>query len=83
MGLHDRLSRTADGGHALTDVPSEVPADPYAELKAAVHHACIAKLGQELFKEDSTDLNDRVYKAVTASTKRRRWSTRACRTEAV
>ena len=36
MGLHDRLSRTADGGHALTDVPSEVPADPYAELKAAV-----------------------------------------------
>src|SRR5947209_11558032 len=65
MGLHDRLSRTADGGHALTDVPSEVPADPYAELKAAVHHACIAKLGQELFKEDSTDLNDRVYKAVT------------------
>src|SRR5438874_8377501 len=65
MGLHDRLSRTADGGHTLTDVPSEVPADPYAELKAAVHHACIAKLGQELFKEDSTDLNDRVYKAVT------------------
>ena len=37
MGLHDRLSRTADGGHALTDVPSEVPADPYAELKARVH----------------------------------------------
>src|SRR5438067_11191891 len=65
MGLHDRLSRTADGGHALTDLPSEVPADPDAELKAAVHHACIAKHGQELFKEDSTDLNDRVYKEVT------------------
>src|SRR5947207_4483286 len=64
MGLHDRLSRTVDG-IALADVPQEVRADPYAELKAAVHHACIAKLGQELFKEDSTDLNDRVYKAVT------------------
>src|SRR5438552_18889065 len=64
MGLHARLSRTVHG-IALADVPQEVPADPYAELKAAVHHACIAKLGQELFKEDSTDLNDRVYKAVT------------------
>jgi pilus assembly protein CpaF len=65
MGLHDRLSRTADGAHVLTDVPPEAQADPYADLKAAVHHACIAKLGQELFKEDSTDLGDRVYKAVT------------------
>ena len=65
MGLHDRLSRTTDGVHVLADGPSEVRADPYAELKAAVHHACIAKLGQELFKEDSSDLGDRVYKAVT------------------
>ena len=65
MGLHDRLSRTADGVHAVADAPSEVRADPYAELKAAVHHACISKLGQELFKEEGSDLNDRVYKAVT------------------
>jgi pilus assembly protein CpaF len=65
MGLHDRLARTADGAQLLADAPSEVHADPYAELKAAVHHACIAKLGQELFKEDSSDLGDRVYKAVT------------------
>ena len=63
MGLHDRLSRidhaaVADGGpHESTD--------PYAELKAAVHHACIAKLGPELFNEDPSDLADRVYKAVT------------------
>ena len=39
--------------------------DPYAELKTAVHHACIAKLGPELFNEDPADLGDRVYKAVT------------------
>ena len=65
MGLHDRLSRTTEGVHALSDAPQEVRTDPYAELKAAVHHACINKLGQELFKEDASDLNDRVYKAVT------------------
>jgi len=65
VGLHDRLSRTTDGIHALAEAPNEGHVDPYAELKAAVHHACIAKLGQELFKEDAADLNDRVYKAVT------------------
>jgi pilus assembly protein CpaF len=66
MGLHDRLSRAVDGAHALAEAPHEqVAADPYAELKASVHHACIAKLGPELFKEDPDDLGDRVYRAVT------------------
>jgi pilus assembly protein CpaF len=65
MGLHDRLSRSTEGAHALADAPQEERSDPYAELKAAVHHACIDKLGQELFREDAEDLNDRVYKAVT------------------
>jgi pilus assembly protein CpaF len=65
MGLQDRISR--DGLHALTDTPAEQQGthDPYAELKARVHHACIAKLGPELFKQDAEDLGDRVYRAVT------------------
>ena len=38
--------------------------DPYADLKARIHHQCIAKLGPELFKQDGEDLADRVYRAV-------------------
>jgi pilus assembly protein CpaF len=73
MGLHDRLSRQGEDGTVLSVVPNgQGPAastptvDPYAELKAKVHHACIAKLGPELFKQDGTEeLGDRVYRAVT------------------
>jgi pilus assembly protein CpaF len=66
MGLHDRISRNGDGGLALADAPDvPVVVDPYADLKAKVHHACIAKLGPELFKQDPADLTDRVYKAVS------------------
>jgi pilus assembly protein CpaF len=63
MGLHDRLSRIDHT--AVADAGPLQSTDPYAELKAAVHHACIAKLGPELFNEDPSDLADRVYKAVT------------------
>ena len=39
--------------------------DPYAELKTRVHHACIARLGPELFAAESAgDLGDRVTRAV-------------------
>ncbi|HLY95248.1 MAG TPA: CpaF family protein [Gaiellaceae bacterium] len=66
MGLHDRLAKTVDGVHvAETGSTENGRVDPYAELKAKVHHACIAKLGPELFKEDPADLGDRVYRAVT------------------
>src|SRR5262249_57674700 len=73
MGLHDRLSRQGEDGAVLSVVPngqglaaSTPTVDPYAELKAKVHHACIAKLGPELFKQDGTEeLGDRVYRAVT------------------
>jgi pilus assembly protein CpaF len=66
MGLHDRLARTGDGPYAVADGPDEqLHVDPYAELKARVHHACIAKLGPELFKEDPEDLGERVYRAAT------------------
>ncbi len=75
MGLQDRLTRQGDGGSnvvALTSGASARPApaesvllDPYADLKARIHHQCIAKLGPELYKQDSDDLGDRVYKAVT------------------
>src|SRR3978361_2027970 len=76
MGLQDRLTRQGDGGdnvvalatngsgHRAAPVAS-VLVDPYAELKARIHHQCIAKLGPELYKQDSDDLADRVYKAVT------------------
>jgi pilus assembly protein CpaF len=63
MGLHDRIARGTPG--AVAEAAVEVAHDPYAELKVAVHHACIAKLGPELFNADPQDLNDRVYKAVT------------------
>ncbi|HET7567144.1 MAG TPA: CpaF family protein [Gaiellaceae bacterium] len=64
MGLHDRLARTGDSRPGAGDASPELVLDPYAELKAAVHHACIAKLGPELFKEDPDDLADRVQRAV-------------------
>src|ERR1700761_8429291 len=68
MGLHDRLAKTdgAEGAHAtLAHAPLAPIVDPYADLKAAVHHACIAKLGPELFKQEPDDLSDKVYRAVT------------------
>jgi pilus assembly protein CpaF len=75
MGLHDRLSRQGEGSAAtLPSVNGHRPAapatihevDPYAELKARIHHACIAKLGPELFRqEEGEDLGERVYRAVT------------------
>jgi pilus assembly protein CpaF len=74
MGLHDRLARQGDtgaeltvvGGHGSASVSTVRTIDPYAELKSRIHHQCIAKLGAELFKQDSTeDLADQVYRAVT------------------
>jgi pilus assembly protein CpaF len=73
VGLHDRITSSAAVGapgdeHAprLAAAPSERPSDPYAELKSRIHHACIAKLGPELFTQDtSEDLHDRVVRTVT------------------
>jgi pilus assembly protein CpaF len=62
--LHDRLFKNGDfplGAEATTDTP----VDPYAELKSRIHHACIAKLGPELFRQDPSELGDHVFKAVT------------------
>ena len=64
MSLQDRLSRATESSYAGAESHAPAP-DPYADLKAKVHHACIAKLGPELFKQDAGDLNDRVYRAVT------------------
>src|SRR5438045_2909149 len=76
MGLHDRISRQGQPGNgsaALAVVPNgngtaaaAVVEDPYGDLKARIHHQCIAKLGPELFKKDgSEDLAEQVYRAVT------------------
>src|SRR5437868_3813280 len=65
MGLHDRLSRNGDSLNGADGAGAELTHDPYAELKARVHHACIAKLGPELFKQDESELGDHVFKAVT------------------
>jgi pilus assembly protein CpaF len=63
VSLQDRLSKVTEPG-TVTELHAAAP-DPYADVKARVHHACISKLGPELFREDATDLNDRVYRAVT------------------
>jgi pilus assembly protein CpaF len=50
----------------VRDGHSERASDPYAELKTRVHHACIAKLGPELFSaQTNEDLAERVLRAVT------------------
>ncbi|MGZ4372482.1 MAG: ATPase, T2SS/T4P/T4SS family, partial [Gaiellaceae bacterium] len=80
MGLQDRLNRPAtNGSSAVADTDASTPAtpreraasvpgaiDPYAELKTRIHHAVIATVGVELFKEEMTeDLHERVLRAVT------------------
>lgn len=78
MGLHDRL-RSTNGSSAGSEAvvarvetvardthPETRSVDPYAELKTRVHHACIAKLGPELFSaRTNEDLSERVLRAVT------------------
>jgi pilus assembly protein CpaF len=81
MGLHDRLHRQNGGsnGHTpeldvLAGGQSEGPErrpDPYGELKGRIHHACIAKLGPQLYaagqSEDggADDLAEKVLRVVT------------------
>jgi len=81
VGLHDRIKSTPNGnGHATSPEggvalagappdrvrPAGGAVDPYAELKSRIHHACIAKLGPELFSQETTeDLSERVVRAVT------------------
>jgi pilus assembly protein CpaF len=79
MGLHDRLKGGTNGDGLAADETlaqraeasaqqqtERVAVDPYAELKTRVHHACIAKLGPELFAAETTgDLSERVLRAVT------------------
>ena len=82
MGLHDRIKggEIGAGGEsqeqpitalatnaAIGEAPTtDGPADPYAELKTRVHHACIAKLGPHLFTTDTSEnLNERVLREVT------------------
>jgi pilus assembly protein CpaF len=65
---HDAEAPTA---LATAAAPREAAAtqtsqDPYAELKTRIHHACIAKLGPQLFSSQATgDLSDQVMRTVT------------------
>jgi pilus assembly protein CpaF len=80
MGLHDRIKSTngtasespapdrpvALAGRVAARPRDGATADPYAELKTRIHHACIAKLGPELFtKETTEDLSEHVLRTVT------------------
>ena len=66
MGLHDRISKSAAPNGVVVEAAAPAgAADPYADLKAQVHHACIAKLGPELFNDNPEDIGDAVYRAVT------------------
>jgi len=82
MGLHDRLQRQngSTNGHApeahdalagQAPEPVERRADPYGDLKSRIHHACIAKLGPQLYaagkSEEGTtdDLAEKVLRVVT------------------
>src|SRR5687768_6440322 len=81
MGLHDRIKggdlgngTPADGEQpapltrpTLAEEPAPTKAnDPYGTLKTAIHTACIAKLGPQLFTtETSENLSERVLREVT------------------
>jgi len=81
MGLHDRLHRQngangqpVDALDALAGQQPEAverPQDPYADLKTRIHHACIAKLGPQLFSAGKSqdgateDLAEKVLRVVT------------------
>jgi pilus assembly protein CpaF len=80
MGLQDRLNKPSTNGATAVADPDVAPStasreraprvpgavDPYAELKTRVHHAVIATVGVELFKQEMTeDLHERVLRAVT------------------
>src|SRR3981081_2286519 len=72
MGLHDRISRSGSAAAVdlhlaqVEDDAAPRASDPYAELKTRVHHAVIATLGAELFRQDANqDLSERVLRSVT------------------
>src|SRR5215210_282030 len=81
MGLHDRIKSGNGSGSGESGgeqpvqlvgaTPREVEPerphnDPYAELKTRVHHACIQKLGPQLFTtETNEDLHEQVHRVVT------------------
>ncbi len=82
MGLHDRIKggEPVNGGGpadpeqptpaltrpTLAEEPPPPTSDPYGALKTAIHTACIAKLGPQLFTTETTeDLSERVLREVT------------------
>jgi pilus assembly protein CpaF len=77
MGLSDRIKTNTNGSAAALEHSGPAPlgeqvpeqravVDPYAELKTRIHHACIAKLGPQLFSTQSDEeISEKVLRAVT------------------
>jgi pilus assembly protein CpaF len=78
MGLSERIKSNGGGSAATVEqsghqttlgeqvAEHRAVADPYAELKTRIHHACIAKLGPQLFTtQTDEDLSERVLRSVT------------------
>jgi pilus assembly protein CpaF len=77
MGLSERIKSNGNGATTTVEFTGQTTlgeqvaehravADPYAELKTQIHHACIAKLGPQLFTtQTDEDLSERVLRAVT------------------
>jgi pilus assembly protein CpaF len=73
-GAEDPLDRPPVGAQTTLGekVAERAVGDPYAELKTRIHHACIAKLGPQLFSSGADgsaatgdDLSERVLRVVT------------------
>ena len=66
-GTGRRRARRRVAGHRRRRAGRAHASDPYAELKTRIHHACIAKLGPQLFAHAGRreDLAERVLRAVT------------------
>ena len=60
MGLSERIYGTVAEAQQPMAPAAVAPADPYADLKRRVHHACILKLGPELFDRAPADQEQRV-----------------------
>ncbi len=72
--LNERLKARIPAGANGRSRSTTGASDPYAELKTRIHHACIVKLGPQLFRSDvqQQDLTGRVQRVVAEEMKKDR-----------